>query len=254
MKLFFDHICGKQADTDFIHMLVSATVDKGEEQEALDNGWCPSNIWYKQDTDFMRDNKIVWYQSRQSRINLSKYSVTSTEKKARKKITKNNVKINITQNPDFKKLYKIYLNYINHKNFSDMMSEKEFMESYDNDTDFFILYDDCAFSVVEPVGESLISHQFCWDYKNPVLGLGRYSTYEEINLTEKMGLKYLYLGPSYETHAKYKSSFQGFEFWTGRKWCDDESKYFDLLDQDEKIESVSELNNSYDSFFDSFSV
>ena len=24
MKLFFDHICGKQADTDFIHTLISA--------------------------------------------------------------------------------------------------------------------------------------------------------------------------------------------------------------------------------------
>ena len=37
MKLFFDHICGKQADTDFIHTLVSATFDKHEEQEALNN-------------------------------------------------------------------------------------------------------------------------------------------------------------------------------------------------------------------------
>ena len=116
------------------------------------------------------------------------------------------------------------------------------------------MYDDCAFTVVEKVGQSLISHQFCWDYKNPTLGLGRYSTYEEINLAKQMNLKYLYLGPSYETHAKYKSSFPGFEFWTGRKWCTDKEKYIDLLAKDEKINSIKNLTDSYDSFFDSFSV
>ena len=75
MRLFFDHICGKQADTDFIHTLISATIEEGEEQEALNNGWCPSNIWYKQDTNFAKDNEIIWYQSRQSRINLDKYEL-----------------------------------------------------------------------------------------------------------------------------------------------------------------------------------
>ena len=69
-----------------------------------------------------------------------------------------------------------------------------------------------------------------------------------------MNLKYLYLGPSYETHAKYKSSFPGFEFWTGRKWCTDKEKYIDLLAKDEKINSIKNLTDSYDSFFDSFSV
>ena len=50
------------------------------------------------------------------------------------------------------------------------------------------------------------------------------------------------------------SSFPGFEFWTGRKWCSDESKYFGLLRKDEEITSVEDLTDSYDSFFDSFSV
>ena len=92
MKLFFDHICGKQADTDFIHTLVSATVDRNEEQEALDNGWCPSNIWYNQDTNFMKQNKIIWYQSRQTRLNLNKYVETKNEKRAWKKIWTNRFK------------------------------------------------------------------------------------------------------------------------------------------------------------------
>ena len=81
-----------------------------------------------------------------------------------------------------------------------------------------------------------------------------FSTYKEISLAKDLGLKYLYLGPSYERHAKYKSSFPGFEFWTGREWCTDEEKYFYLLYQDEKINSIEALVDSYNSFFKHFSI
>lgn len=254
MKLFFDHICGKQADTDFIHTLVSATVDRNEEQEALDNGWCPSNIWYNQDTNFMKQNKIIWYQSRQTRLDLNKYVETKNEKRAWKKILKSNIKIETTTDPDFIKLYKIYKNYVQYKNFSSVLSEKEFIDVYEKGNHVFLIYGDVAFSVVEKVAQSLLAHQFCWGYEDKVLGLGRFSTYREISLAKDLGLRYLYLGPSYETHGKYKSSFPGFEFWTGRKWCSNESKYFNLLKHDERITSVEDLTNSYNSFFNSFSV
>jgi hypothetical protein len=254
MKIFFDHICGKQADTDFIHTLVSSIVEKDEEQEALDNGWCPSNIWYGQDTNFAKENEIIWYQSRQTRLNLSKYIETKAERKSWRKIFKNNIPIEITKKPNFSKLYKIYLNYVKHKNFLDKMSENKFIDSYKGSNDMFLLYGDIAFSVVEKVGESLISHQFCWDYADSTLGLGRLSTYKEISLAKDLDLKYLYLGPSYERHAKYKSSFPGFEFWTGREWCTDEKKYFYLLKQDGNINWIEDLVNSYDPYFKRFSI
>jgi hypothetical protein len=254
MKLFFDHICGKQADTDFIHTLVSAIVDKREEQQALDSGWCPSNIWYSQDTNFVKDNKIIWYQSRQTRLNLSKHVETKAERKSWRKIAKNNVAIKITKNPCFEKLYKIYLNYVSSKNFSSTLSYEEFVEVYNSGNDIFILYDDLAFSVTEKVGQSLLAHQFCWDYSDPTLGLGRFSTYKEISLAKDLGLKYLYLGPSYERHAKYKSSFPGFEFWTGREWCTDEKKYFYLLKQDGNINWIEDLVDSYNPYFKRFSI
>ena len=104
------------------------------------------------------------------------------------------------------------------------------------------------------VGQSLLAHQFCWDYSDPTLGLGRFSTYKEISLAKDLGLKYLYLGPSYENHAKYKSSFLGFEFWTGRKWSSDETAYYNLLEKDEKISSIQDLTNSYEPFFNLFSI
>ena len=69
-----------------------------------------------------------------------------------------------------------------------------------------------------------------------------------------LGLKYLYLGPSYERHAKYKSSFPGFEFWTGREWCTDEKKYFYLLKQDGNINWIEDLVDSYNPYFKRFSI
>jgi len=134
------------------------------------------------------------------------------------------------------------------------MSENKFIDSYKGTNDMFLLYGDMAFSVVEKIGESLVSHQFCWDYADSTLGLGRLSTYKEISLAKDLGLKYLYLGPSYERHAKYKSSFPGFEFWTGREWCADEKKYFYLLKQDGNVNWIEDLVNSYDPYFKRFSI
>ena len=254
MKLFFDHICGKQANTDFIHCLVSATFPETEYDWALDNGWCPSNIWYSQDTNFKKENKIIWYQSRQSRINLSKYKETKSEKRLRKKTLNAGVAYKITQNPDFDLLYKIYKDYINYKSFKDSMDKKSFLESYGESGDYFIIYGDEAFSVVNACGTNLISYQFCWDYKRPELCLGKYSTYIEIDFAKSKNLKNIYLGPSYEKHALYKSYFSGFEFWTGREWSENKKAFEILLKIDASTNTIQGITQKYDDYFSLLSV
>jgi hypothetical protein len=249
MELYFDHICGKQADYDFLHCLVSATVEKGEEQEALDKGWCPSNIWYNQDTNFLKDNKIIWYQSRQARLDISKHKKVNKETKCWKRVEKSNIKIEVTKTPDFEKLYKIYLKYVTYKKFTHILSEEDFYNVYNTNSDIYILYGDVAFTTTEIVGRSLIAHQFCWDYADPTLGLGRFSTYREISLAKDLNLKYLYIGPSYESHAKYKSSFPGFEFWTGRKWCADKDIFNNLIENDETRDNIENITEYYDYYF-----
>ena len=132
----------------------------------------------------MQDNKIIWYQSRQSRLDLSKYTETKNEKKAWKKIAKANLEIEVTTDPNFVKLYKIYRNYVGYKNFSSVLSQKEFINVYEKGNNIFLIYGDVAFSVVEKVGQSLLAYQFCWGYEDKVLGLGRFSTYREIKLAK----------------------------------------------------------------------
>lgn len=251
MQLFFDHICGKQNDMDFLHMLVSATFEPHEHQWALDNGWTPSNIWYSQNTNFKEQNETIWYQSRQSRINLEKYQETASERRTRKK----------AKNPcykvvpfDFDIMYPIYVEYMNYRDFGDMLTSKEFCDYYDDDKLIFIMYEDVAISILEVVGESLLAHQFIWNYHNPKLGFGSYATYVERKFAEEMKLKYLYLGPSYETAGTYKSKYSGFEFWTGRKWSDDIETYKKLLAKDEELIDITGLTSYYNTYFGLLSV
>lgn len=254
MKLFFDHVCGQQANTDFIHALVSATFLESEQDMALENGWCPSNIWYSSDTNFKKNNKIIWYQSRQSRINLSKYKKSKSERRLRNKVFDYGVSYKLTKCPDFDLLYNIYIKYIKYKNYKDHMSKSSFLDSYNNSESHFIIYDDIAFSIVEICSKSLISYQFCWDYGNPDLSLGKFSTYIEIDFALNNNLENIYLGPSYESNSIYKSHYRGFEFWTGRKWSDDKEAFKYLLDRDSKLNSVDEITEEYKNYFSLLSV
>lgn len=252
MKLFFDHTCGQQADTDFIHCLVSATFEPEEYDWALENGWCPSNIWYSQDTEFKRQNDIIWYQSRQSRINIATYETTKSERKLRRRCS--DVEIQFTQKPDLDSLYRIYDAYVSKKGYEDRMDLGEFIESYGSEDEWFILFDDVAFTVMEVCGSSLLSHQFCWDYSKPELYLGKYSTYLEVEFAAKHGLTHVYLGPSYEGHSLYKSNYSGFEFWTGRRWCSDKQLFESLLTHDEEVTRVTDITSAYPSYFKRFGV
>ena len=75
MKIFYDHVISKQADTDFNYTLISAWVEKSEQDEALENGWLPT-YFYTNDCDFVRESeqtgKQIWCQLRSTRINCEK--------------------------------------------------------------------------------------------------------------------------------------------------------------------------------------
>ena len=62
------------------------------------------------------------------------------------------------------------------------------------------------------------------------------------------------MGPSYEGHAEYKSSFLGFEFWTGREWCTDKKIFSNLIKNDEQIGSVKDITEYYNYYFELLNV
>jgi arginyl-tRNA--protein-N-Asp/Glu arginylyltransferase len=295
MQLYFDHIAGVQSGTDYIHCLVSATFERFEFDWALNNGWAPSNVWYNNDTNFVSRNEMIWYQSRQTRINLSRFTPdTPKEEGAWKKAR--DISYEIVKEPDLEVLYAIYHSYMNYRTFSDRMNRLEFERSYNDPNLIFILFgrrpsnrkekklkkgDDpllesfknlaleptpsfcsglevCAFSVLEEVGNSLIAHQFCWDYEEPQLSLGKFATFVEIKYARHKMYEAVYMGPSYELSSKYKSNFPGFEWWTGRKWSTDVRAYENRLMVDEscanRLGLPTDVVNYYNDFFKELDV
>jgi hypothetical protein len=47
----------------------------------------------------------------------------------------------------------------------------------------------------------------------------------------------------------YKSRFDGFEFWNGRKWLTDTDMYVQLCKEDSKINSLISLNKYQEKYF-----
>jgi arginyl-tRNA--protein-N-Asp/Glu arginylyltransferase len=92
------------------------------------------------------------------------------------------------------------------------------------------------FKLYEQINKvAMVSYQFIWDYQEPKLSLGNVSQYYEHKYAEMMKADYVYILGGYESTSKYKSSFKGFEWWTGESWSSDVDMYNSLCDRDTQI-------------------
>ena len=112
MKIFYDHVISKQADIDFNYTLISAWVDRGEEDEALATGWLPT-YFYTNDCEFVNEseanNKQIWCQLRSTRIECEKFRAKSKHLKALK-LNNFSKKTKLTRGSKIINLYKSYRN------------------------------------------------------------------------------------------------------------------------------------------------
>ena len=107
-----------------------------------------------------------------------------------------------------------------------------------------------AFTEAMMEGEHFMTGQFAWDYENDKLGMGTYATLHEIKYCIDNNYKYYYFSYSYENSSKYKSKYDGFEFWTGRDWCKDKNIYDQLCSNDSNIKNLADLNDNQQKYFD----
>lgn len=248
MQLFFDHILCQQSDKDLNFTLVSAYFDKDEEAYALTNGWVPFTSWYSYTSDFSKlsyeKEKIIWVQVRSSRIDVNKWSLN----KQQRRLLKNNI-ITVfeedTLSLNFEKIYEIYLKYCEYKNFGDVKPYIQFVKRYKNNSLKFLCYYDqselVAFCMVEFLGNSLYSHQFCWNYHNPKLSLGVFSQIQEVELAKSKGLGHVYIGAVAELYGLYKTKNEGFEYWDGRQWLEADDALNIMIEKDTNLKTLEEL-------------
>ncbi len=249
MKIFFDHITGKLTNHDIIYSLILGEFDRHEYSYALENGWIPLS-WY-----YTKIKHITWINARSSRLQLDKFKFS---KKQKYTLNKKNITVKIIDGltEDLKDVCAgIYKRYIQHKKYYEVNNEKEseeFMRDDPIDWKYFIYYYDnkpVAFTEAMLIDNHFMTGQFAWDYEDEKLGMGTYATLFEIKYCMKKNYKNYYFSYSYENSSAYKSKYDGFEFWTGRKWCNDKKIYKELCANDSNIKSLADLNESQDKYF-----
>ena len=246
MKIFFDHIAGKLTNYDLIYSLILAEFKPEEYDYALNNGWIPLS-WY-----YTKLDRLTWINARSCRLDLSKFTFS---KKQKYTLNKKNVSVQLLDNPDKDILADIYKKYIRYKKFYEKNNEvesEEFMRDDPLDWKYFIYYykdKPVAFTEFMILNNHLITGQFAWNYEDEKLGLGTYATLHEIKWCLNNNIDKYYLSYAYEDASSYKAKYDGFEFWTGRKWLTDKNMYVQLCKEDSKINNLVNLNDYQEKYF-----
>ena len=247
MQIYFDNIFGHQTHGDLLFSVVSAEFNKNEYNYAFENGWSPIGIWYN------RKNDIVWYQSRQTRIDLFKHT---RGRKSKELFKKTNVLWEVYNSHKYDdEIYNLYLDYCSYKNFTDIATfdEIDTIFNYPVDQRFIKFYynnEIIAITKISVWQNSVYSEFFWWNYENPELSVGRLSSEIEINIAKQTGNRYLYTGLGYHKHGIYKSLKKGFEWWTGREWSKDLTLYKNLCYKDDDITTIDELLQHQTKYFE----
>ena len=238
MEIFYEHHYGRMSDCDVAFCLVLAKDVKPEEEKyALENGWNDkeeeSGFWgqgrsVRMDVSFLKYNKKV-------RRMLAPAKNISTEWKPLSQC-------------DLKELERVYIKYLKYKNFAlvggyldacFVNMESKVVGEFREDG---VLRGFVISRLHHESAKAMTSIQFCWDYENPRLFLGKFSIIKEIEYCKEKGFDYLYMGDGYQSMCEYKSSLPGFEFWTGKKWSKDAKMYKKLLHNDDKVKTVQDLD------------
>ena len=248
MKIFFDHILFQQTDYNFNHTLVSAVFEKNEYDCALNQGWFPDNFWIDSSTQHSirceSSGEFVWTPIRSSRICVSEFALDKQDRR----LLKNNISVEIKEASEInnQELYEVYLKYVKFKKFEDFKDNlKNFSAAFCREDFQFLEYRQnsnlIGFCLVQPLGSSLISYQFCWDYENPKLSLGKFSQIQEVEYAKKINAKYVYIGCIAELEGLYKSNFSGFEYFTGREWRKKDNLIEKWLNSDSICSTIKEI-------------
>ena len=249
MQLFFDHIAGKTHNFEVIYSPASAIFEADEFGFALQNGWLITPTWYSEDCDWFNTCKAegipVWYQSRTVRLDPKKYV---QKKRHRQRLNKDpNLSYAVHTTYDVDTMIRIYERYLAAKGFVDMYGANHPFLKSDYGAERIIIVFSYAgkpvgFSLLDIVEDSAVATQFCWDYENEHLSLGKLSYYVEQQVAKKSGLNHIYLGSSYEKSALSKCNYAGFEWWNGRIWTDDKASYSNLCENESRITTLHELS------------
>jgi len=220
MKTIINHIFGNIDAYDYQGYKLSLDLEDDRESDALSQGWGIQNG--------------EWYASRMVRLDLSKHN------KLPKPVKQHTFTIadNIYPTEEIQRV------------FDDFVTARNFTPQYNISSDIYrvkwlLVHKDerlVAFTKFLLYDGGIESQFTAWDYAEPKLSLGIKIVDYEVQYAKSLGLDYLYIGPGYGTTCLYKCRFDGFEFWTGSKWCDSVDEYHMLCNRDSSINTLEQLS------------
>jgi hypothetical protein len=221
MKTKINQIFGSVAENDLQVYKLTLDLENSTEQEALESGWLMS--------------EGIWYCSRSVRINVDSYK--KTPKMPKKYTVSYQDKIE-----SLDEIQNVYAKFIDKMNLKALYNIESDLERAS-----WILVRDTtnrlvAFSKMLNYDGGLETQFTALDYSDPKASIGTRLLAYEIDLARKKNLKYLYVGSGYGEISTYKSSFDGFEWWTGTSWSTDVNKYIQICLRDDSIKTLEQLS------------
>ena len=240
MKIYYEHHYGRMTDCDFSFCTVHAKeVDGLEEGDALENGWTK---------DEEENRGDLWWQTRSTRLDVSKFKFNRKARKMLKPAVGIETVFKPARECNLQELKEVYYKYSNYKNYP---IEDNYIEDCLKDVDQKyvgeyrengILRGYVICRIHHKSAKAMTSIQFCWDYENPKMFLGKFSVVKEIEYAKSKGFNWVYMGDGYQKICEYKCYFPGFQFWTGKRWTSDMKLYKTLISNDDKVETIQDLD------------
>ena len=243
MKIFFHHIAGKMTDLSLIYCNVYAQIEPCEETKALEGGWAID--------EWTQKNPRYWFQGRQTRISVNSLKYNKKTRKILNRCPDITCEVKKYSDTNIDEIQKVYDKYMEYRGFVDDLGEggpKHQVELDPENKLVFHYYHKGilrAYTLVRTYDNSpaVTGLQFCWDYHDTNMSLGKYSVIKELEWAREKGIKYLYMMPGYEETCIYKRDFTGFEFWDGKRWSADKNMYVEMCKNDSKIKTFQDMND-----------
>ena len=261
MELIFNHRFGRMEQQSLIVCDVLALPDKNssDETDMLDSGWLaldrPHHIYGA--------DREVFYQCRSTRIDLDRSRARFPEHEMDgRPMGMTEIFPRHRDDKVWTGMHQLYAEFIDRKGFQDLYNPFEHVNKRDSFLIFWVgdatnlvaftkikryrwqesFYDDMmdmpAWSErEEPYGIESVMH--C--NNQPI---SQITMDMEIQWSRSQGASYYFAGAGYERSSVYKSTWPGFEWWTGTRWSRAKREYKKLCERDSQLRSIQDLGSA----------
>lgn len=218
MKLFFGEFRPNYSKYHFPYQVWLLREENDTVEKIYDNGFLP-----------MRNKKDVYYLSRSVRVDLSKFELTSENRRILHKTGNFESDLLPLSEFDYSPIVqKMCKDYSEAKFGKGIFSSQGIKNIFTNTIYNYIFVfkeietqENVGFAVCF-AGNELIQYAHAFYAKQYMKeNLGARMMLEAVNWAKKSNKRFIYLGTCYEQNALYKTEFKGVEFFNGFRWSDD---------------------------------